>query len=312
MHIYQPVRPSRSAFVPVRLHRYHVRFWGEKIPKTTPLILLHGWMDVAASWQFMIDALGTEFLLDRFIIAPDWRGFGHTEGPACDHYVFVDYLGDLDSLLNFYAPNQPVDLVGHSMGGHIAMMYAGVRNERVRHLINLEGVGMPGMDAAQAPNHLKRWLNEINSSHRDKRALQSYMNAEEVAARLMKTNPRLSTDKAHWLALQWAAPRNDEQGCTRWHILGDAAHRIVNAHLVREEEVLAHYRSITASVLIIEASEHEISYWYKGNSTLERFHDRLKSIKRTECITLPNCGHMVHHDQPDLLARQVERFLNTP
>jgi pimeloyl-ACP methyl ester carboxylesterase len=47
--------------------------------------------------------------------------------PACDHYVFADYLADLDALLDHYAPDQPVDLLGHSMGGNVVMQYAGAR-----------------------------------------------------------------------------------------------------------------------------------------------------------------------------------------
>ncbi len=69
--------------------------------------------------------------------------FGQTSTPQADHYVFADYLADLDMLLDHYAPGQAVDLVGHSMGGNVAMMYAGVRPERIRRLVNLEGFGMP-------------------------------------------------------------------------------------------------------------------------------------------------------------------------
>lgn len=75
-------------------------------------MLLHGWMDVGASYQFTVDALQRE----RRIIAPDWRGFGLTTGAPVDHYVFADYLADLDLLLDHYAPGEAVDLVGHSMG----------------------------------------------------------------------------------------------------------------------------------------------------------------------------------------------------
>ncbi|RTL52111.1 MAG: alpha/beta fold hydrolase, partial [Rhodocyclaceae bacterium] len=137
--MYPIKRLSRSEFVPVRHLRYHVRCWGQATPGQPPLVLLHGWMDVAASWQFVVDALVTE----RHIIAPDWRGFGFTEGGKVDHYWFPDYLADLECLLDHYAAATPVDLVGHSMGGNVAMLYAGVRPERIRRLVNLEGFGMP-------------------------------------------------------------------------------------------------------------------------------------------------------------------------
>ena len=97
--MYQVQRHSTSHFVALRRHHYHVREWGNPQSKLPPLILAHGWMDVAASWQFMVDALTPEFLQQRRILAADWRGYGLTDGPATDSYWLPDYLGDLDALL---------------------------------------------------------------------------------------------------------------------------------------------------------------------------------------------------------------------
>jgi pimeloyl-ACP methyl ester carboxylesterase len=145
--MYQALKASRSTFVPIRHLPYHVRQWGEPVAGQAPLVLVHGWMDVSASWQFMVDALKT----DRWIIAPDWRGFGLTRSgdPAPDSYWFPDYLADLDALLDHFAGEQPVDLVGHSMGGNVAMMFAGGRPQRIRRLVNLEGFGLPATRPAQ-------------------------------------------------------------------------------------------------------------------------------------------------------------------
>ncbi|MDO9357690.1 MAG: alpha/beta hydrolase, partial [Polaromonas sp.] len=72
--MYKEKRLSRSEFVPIRGIDYHVLHWGETTSSLPPLVLVHGWMDVAASYQFMVDALKR----DRYVIAPDWRGFGET------------------------------------------------------------------------------------------------------------------------------------------------------------------------------------------------------------------------------------------
>ncbi len=77
--------------MPVRNLSYHVRLWGQPSDARPPLVLVHGWMDVAASWQFVVDAMEE----DRFIIAPDWRGFGLTGGGGVDNYWLADYLADL-------------------------------------------------------------------------------------------------------------------------------------------------------------------------------------------------------------------------
>ena len=67
------MKASRSEFLDIRGLRYHVRTWGNaSAPK---LFLLHGWMDVSASFQFVVD----ELRRDWHVIAPDWRGFGLSE-----------------------------------------------------------------------------------------------------------------------------------------------------------------------------------------------------------------------------------------
>jgi pimeloyl-ACP methyl ester carboxylesterase len=301
--MYQALTESHSTFVPVRHLSYHVRQWGTPTEGQAPLVLVHGWMDVAASWQFVVDAMSG----GRWIVAPDWRGYGLTKvsEPPPDNYWFPDYLADLDFLLDHFSPGQPVDLVGHSMGGNVAMMYAGVRPERIRRLVNLEGFGMPETRPAQAPRRYAQWLDELKALHRGESDLKSYDSAEGVARRLMKTNPRLSADKAQWLARHWAAP--DAQG--RWSILGDAAHKVVNANLYQLPEALAIYASITAPVLSVTASDDSLSQWWKGRFTIEQYRERLRHVPQLTEARIDDAGHMLQHDQPEALARLIEDFL---
>jgi pimeloyl-ACP methyl ester carboxylesterase len=303
--MYQARRPASSEFAPVRTLKYHVLRWGEPHSVLPPLVLMHGWMDVAASYQFVVDAFSPEFLQGRSIIAADWRGFGLTECPGHDNYWFPDYLADLDVLLDRYAGEQPVDLIGHSMGGNVVMLYAGVRPQRIRRLVNLEGFGMPATRPEKAPKRYAQWLDELKSLHRGELALKSYADADGVARRLMKTNPRLPEDKAQWLARHWARPNAQGQ----WEILGDAAHKIVNAQLYRVEEVLACFAQISAPVLSVEASDNQMDQWWQGKYTLAEFHERLKSVPNLQQAVIQDAGHMLHHDQPERLAALIEDFL---
>ncbi|WP_374356704.1 alpha/beta fold hydrolase [Limnohabitans sp.] len=304
--MYQVLQASTSTFVSLRGCRYHLRQWGNATGE--PLVLAHGWMDVAASWQFMVDAFSDSFLQSRRIIAFDWRGFGLTETPATDSYWFPDYLGDLDALLDTISPEQAIDLVGHSMGGNITMMYAGVRPARIRRLVNLEGFGMPATRPAQAPGRLGQWLDELRQLRQGEMALKPYADLDAVAARLTKTNPRLDVDKATWLARHWA--QADASG--QWRILGDAAHKIINPSLYRVEEALEIYKRISAQVLAVEASDDSLSQWWKGKYTLEEYHERLKSVPQVKVARIEDAGHMLHHDQPQALARLLEDFLTDP
>lgn len=299
--MYQVIQPARSEYVAIRNTTYHVQTWGAPSATRAPLVLLHGWMDVAASYQFVVDALRQ----DHYVIAPDWRGYGQTPSAQADNFWFPDYLADLDFLLDHYAANTPVNLVGHSMGGNVAMLYAGVRPERVRRLVNLEGFGMPATHAAQAPGRYAQWMDELKKLHRGELAMHSYSNIEGVARRLMKTNPRLPQDKADWLARQWAAPNAEGQ----WVIQGDPAHKISNAQLYRLDEVLEIYRRITMPTLAVEASDNSLELWWKGSYTLAQYHERLRALPQVEIARIDNAGHMLHHDQPQALAALIERFV---
>ena len=300
--MYQARRLSRSEFLPIRGWRYHLRHWGEPEAGQAPLVLLHGWMDVAASWQFVVDAMQS----DRHVIAPDWRGFGDTQfdGAAPDSYWFPDYLGDLDALLDAVAGDSPVDLVGHSMGGQAATLYAGARPHRIRRLINLEGFGMPASPPSQAPVRYGKWLDEIAAQRRGELALVSYPDAEGVARRLRKTNPRLPADKADWLALHWARPNAEG----RWVVLGHDAHKVSNAVLYRPEEAIEVYRRISAPTLMVTASDDSLGLWWKGRYTLQEFHQRIAAVPQLQHAVIEDAGHMLHHDQPAALAQLIEGF----
>ena len=300
--MYQVLRPCRSEFVAIRNLSYHVQIWGQPAPGKTPLVLLHGWMDVAASYQFVVDA----FTQDHYILAPDWRGYGKTAGLAgTDTFWFHDYVADLDFLLDHYAPDLPVHLVGHSMGGNVAMLYGGVRPERIRRLINLEGFGMPATIAAQAPGRLASWMDALKDLHRGAMALKTYDSAAGVAQRLRKTNPRLDHDKADWLARHWAA--ESLQGA--WTILGDPAHKLPHPLLYRVEEMRAIHQRLRMPVLAVEASDDSLSQWWQGQYSLAEYHERLKAVPQVEIARVENAGHMLHHDQPEAVAALIERFI---
>lgn len=289
----------------VRHCRYHVRHWGNPAGSTTPLVLAHGWMDVAASYQFMVDALSDAFVQQRPIIAFDWRGYGLTESPPTDSYWLPDYLGDLDALLDHFYPGQQIDLVGHSMGGNVVMMYAGARPARIRRLVNLEGFGMAATRSAQAPGRMAQWMDELKAQREGQNELKPYADAQGVAARLMKTNRRLPQDKADWLAQHWARQGADGQ----WRILGDSAHKVINPYLYRVDEALEAYKRITAPLLAVEASDDSLGQWWKGTYSLDEYHERLKSVPQAQVKLIQDAGHMLHHDQPEALARLIEDFL---
>jgi pimeloyl-ACP methyl ester carboxylesterase len=272
--------------------------WGETLDAhLPPLVMLHGWMDVGASFQFVVDAMQNP---QRRIISIDWRGFGLSASCGADAYWFPDYLGDLDALLDIVSPDSPVDLLGHSMGGNVVMSYAGVRPQRVRRLINLEGFGLPETQAAQAPARLSKWLDDLKTPQE----LKSYPDLAAVAARLIKTNPRLHPAKAAWLAPHWS---REVDGA--WHILADPAHKRANPMLYRKDEILATWARIEAPLLWVEGACTDLTKFWGTRYPRSDFDGRLSVVPKVQRQVLADAGHMLHHDQPELLAAALESFL---
>jgi pimeloyl-ACP methyl ester carboxylesterase len=309
VHPYQATQTSQSHHHRVRGATLHLRQWGELTDITADrpaLVLLHGWMDVSASFQFMVDALGDLDSRPRCILAPDWRGFGLSDASPSGTYWFPDYLADLEALLDVHlepvgAHGTPIDLLGHSLGGNVAMVYAGVRPDRIRRLINIEGFGLPQTTPDQAPSRYARWLDELKAVP----TLRGYAGPQEVAQRLIKNNPRLGQDRAHWLAHHWAAP--DASG--QWQILGDPAHKRPYPVLYRAEESTACWARITAPVLWVEGKETQITQLWEKNYPRSEFEARLQVVSSLQRAMLSPAGHMVHHDQPLELARLIQSFL---
>lgn len=291
------MQTSTSEFIQIRDHQYHCRHWGN--PAAPLIVMLHGWMDVSASFQFVVDHLKKEW----HVIAPDLRGFGLTTGPKTDVYWYPDYFADLDALLFHYSPTAPVNLVGHSMGGNIASLYAGIRPERVAKLVVLDGISLPATKPEQAPGQVRKWLDEL----RTKPQLMTYASVEEVAQRLQKTNPRLHDERALFLAQHWS--HKNAHG--RWEILGDPAHKLSSPILHRVEEVVACWEKITAPVLWVEAADTHIWNFLGAKEKFRQETDRrLTYLRQVTTEVVRDAGHMVHHDQPQVLAELIEPFLD--
>ena len=295
------MKPSESTTVAVRGLDYHVRAWGERAaPK---LFMLHGWMDVGASFQFLVDALERDWC----VIAPDWRGFGQSAWCA-DGYWFADYIADLDALLDHFAPQEPARLVGHSLGGNIVMLYAGVRPQRAASVVSLEGFGIPEERAQVAPDKFARWLDALKAPP----AFRPYRDLDAVADTLQKNNPRLKRDKAQFLASHWASVADD--GSARLN--SDPRHKLPFPTVYRMEEVVAVWSRVSAPVLWVAATESFIPKWLGAHpegeaatDSLAAIRARLSSVPGGSLATIPEAGHMLHLDRPDAVARVIEPFL---
>ena len=295
------VTPFRSHSVALRGLECHVLTWGQ--PSAPKLFLLHGWMDVAASFQFLVDALKR----DWYVIAPDLRGYGKTAWQP-QGYWYADYIADLEALLDAFGRDEKVDLAGHSLGGNVVLHYAGVRPARVRSVISLDGFGIRAEDARSAPAKIAKWLDALSLPQE----FAPYASFDAVADRLQKNNRRLTRDKALFLARHWA----EEDADGRVRLVSDPRHKLPFPTTYRIEETYAVWSTITAPVLWIAAEESNIPKWLDDRPEGESASDPLGGIRRRlayipngRMVTIAAAGHMLHHDQPAAVAAAMEDFL---
>jgi pimeloyl-ACP methyl ester carboxylesterase len=167
--------------------------------------------------------------------------------------------------------------------------------------VSLDAFGIPGDAADRAPDKLRSWLDAL----RDPPALAPYASLAAVADRLQKNNPRLPRDKAEFLAPHWAEPLPD--GTAR--LRADAKHKLPFPTTSRLDDVFAIWRGIACPVLWVAAADSHIGKWLapEGDAKAE-IARRFAHLRHGRLETVADAGHMLHHDQPQVVARLVEAF----
>ncbi|WP_157995206.1 alpha/beta fold hydrolase [Peristeroidobacter soli] len=291
--MYRSLRPLQHQQLQARDLTFHGYRWPGTEPE--PLVLLHGWGDTGETYQFLVDC----FAADRSCVAIDMRGFGRTQRPV-DGYWFPDYLADLDALLDQLAPGAPVDLVGHSMGGNIATLYSGVRPQRIRRLISLEGFGMPRTTPDQAPARYAQWLDEVKQGTE----FAVYESYDQLVRVLGRRNPRTPRDRLEFIARSWGQPRDDG----KIELRADPKHKRVNPVLYSREQAEACWQAIEAPVLFVSGDQSDLVK-RMGDELAE---SKLRSVYRNLTLaSVADAGHMMHHERPGEVAALIEEFLET-
>ena len=279
---------SRSEFLRIRGLRCHVRRWGD--PAKPQLFITHGWLDVSATFQPLVAPL-----LDRWqVLMPDWRGFGYSEWPQ-DGYWFYDYVADLEAVLDHYSPDEPVLLAGHSMGAQVSALYAGLRPQRVRKLVCLDGIGLPDAPAARAPARVRKWLDQL----REPLPVKSYESFEQLAGRVRRQHPRLSEAQALFVARCWG----QQDGYGRIRLCADPKHTLAGPLLYRAAEAEEIWKQVTAPTLFIDAAGSETAL------PAEERARRRGSFADQRVVVIADAGHMLHFDAPLETAQALAAFM---
>ena len=291
------MKPSESRFLQIRGLRYHVRSWGHE--GAPILFMIHGWMDVSASFQFLVDALKNDWQ----VLAPDWRGYGLSQWTGSDTYWYGDFLADLDHILLHFQPDTPVNLIAHSFGANVACVYAGIRPERIARLVNIDAYGAKSTTSNDMPRMLKRWMNRIRKPHPH----QYYDSYLELEARLHRTHPRIPPDRIEFIARHWGKPSDDG----RIMLMHDPAHASnAGSHLSnRLDDSMVLWREVTAPTLILLARQGGILKRKSDMVPGAMAEDRFGSYRNRREIWFEDTGHMMHLERPAELAPIIEDFI---
>jgi pimeloyl-ACP methyl ester carboxylesterase len=284
--------PTSRTFFSQRL-RLHYVDWGN--PDAPPLLLLHGGRDHCRNWDWVAEAL----CRDHHIIAPDLRGHGESAWSASGHYTMEGYIYDLAQLIHQQGL-APVDIVAHSLGGNIALRYAGIYPDNVRRLVAIEGLG-PGprshTDAARKPiaERMRGWIEQQRDAAG--RQPRRYATLPDALARMQEANKHLRPEQARHLT-QHGVNQN-EDGTYSWKF--DHYVRVWPPYDMTREEIAELWGCITCPTLLVYGKES-----WASNPAED---GRLAYFHNASVLAVESAGHWVHHDRLEVFLEAVRGFL---
>ena len=284
--------PTSRIFFSQRL-RLHYVDWGNAA--APPLLLLHGGQDHCRNWDWVAERLRQ----DWHIIAPDLRGHGDSQWSPDGNYSMAGYLYDLAQLIH-QQHLAPVTIIAHSLGGNIALRYAGIYPETLRRLVAIEGLGpSPKMLAERAKRtiaeRMQKWIDEQRGL--SGRLPRRYASIEEAFKRMQEANQHLSPEQARHLT-QHGVNQN-EDGTYSWKF--DNYVRADSAYGMTQNEIEELWERIACPTLLVYGKES-----WAANPEQD---GRIKHFQDARVVSVAGAGHWVHHDKLDLFLDLLRNFL---
>lgn len=285
--------PTSHRFVSQRLALNYLD-WGN--PDAPMLVLVHGGMDHARNWDWVARALRHEW----HIICPDLRGHGDSAWSPDGSYAMPFYVSDLAQLIHQSSPG-PVWMVGHSLGGAIALRYAGVHPERVRRLAVIEGLGISPLD--QKPDtpvaeHWRNWIDERRAL--SARTTKRYPTLEQAYERMRETNGHLSAEQARHLTVHGTF--RNEDGSYSWKF--DNYVRSALPMGITDDELHELWHNIECPVWLVHGADSWAHHPGKDG--------RADYFRQASVTSYERAGHWVHHDRFDSFVADLRTFLGQP
>ncbi|OAI40437.1 hypothetical protein AYO38_01060 [bacterium SCGC AG-212-C10] len=282
--------PENRTYLSQRLALNYV-VWGDEAKP--PLLLIHGTRDHARSWDRV-----AQQLTDRYCVyAPDLRGHGDSEWAIGGDYSIIDYALDIHALGEAIG-REPYTIIAHSLGGGVALQYAGAFPEKVSKIVTIEGLGGLGWaSGARRPAHrrMREWVESMRQL--EQRNLHTYASVDVATERMIEANSHLSPELARHLTIEGVKPAAGESGVT-WKF--DNYTHAGSPYEFNMEDARDLWNQIRCPILILWGEES----WGRRFKSLD-----LSAFHNYRSERIADAGHWVHHDQFEEFMRLVNGFL---
>lgn len=280
--------PISRYFVSGRL-RLHFSDYGREGRQR--VVLIHGGMDHGRSWDTVASGLCSDF----HIQALDLRGHGDSEWAT--EYSIATFVFDVVQYIKATG-GTPLDVVGHSLGGTIALHMAAAFPEFVRRLVVIEG-GPFGRRPLQRRPYVEGLRASVSETENALGSRSRYLDINAGAQRLREFNPDLSAIYAAHLATHGMVLHND--GSLRWKY--DPAIKAWPPYIFEPAHEQDLMTRVTAPVLLLQGAG--IASWEeKGNTRVSP-----ALPPRSEVHSFEDCGHWPHHKRAQEVVSLMQKFL---
>ena len=283
--------PTCNAPRPIKLKLDHIYLKGLGFgdPEAKPVLALHGWLDNAASFVPLAAHLD-----DCYLVALDLAGHGQSQHrPPGYHYHFIDYMGDVVGAADALGWQQ-FRLLGHSLGGAIAVCAAAVMGERVSKLGLIESTGPYSAPADDAPDRWRRAQQQLDRVLR--RRAPNYTDLSKVQSARIAASPM--TPEAARLIVE----RSMQAVPGGWTWSSDARLKVNSPMYLTEEHVRAYVSAVTAPTLLIRGTDSA----FKTKPNLVA---RQALFQHLKVVDMPGKHHL-HMDYPQAVAAALNTFFD--
>lgn len=258
--------------------------WGSATAQ--PVVMLHGIRGYGETFAGVAQALQPQCR----IIALDQRGRGQSDWDPARNYYTDTYVADLAALVDTLGLDR-FDLLGHSMGGINAIVYAARHPTRVRRLV-IEDAGPGAFEASPGATRIRKEL----------ATTPERFDSWEAASEFMRRLRPSVTEEARQQRLRSMLKPVETGGYTWCYDHAGIAATRLNPDLSRVVDLLPCVQAIACETLVLRGARTDYLQ-AEMLVQMQRINPRITGLD------IPNAGHYIHDDQPGLFNQAVREYL---